>query len=142
MKQSLIDAIGGVAAMERVHTKFYDKVYAHAWLGPFFEGYSQKLIELRQTQFMARKMGAKQMYPVKDLDVVHHRMYITEELLLVREVLLRETIEEEGISSNLVARWLKIDRAFWSRVKKGTLDEFQQSDLKGELPLIIEKPKD
>ncbi len=142
MKQSLIEAIGGVAAMERVHKAFYDKVYAHAWLGPFFEGYSQKLIELRQTQFMARKMGAKQMYPVKDLDVVHHRMYITEELLLVREGLLRETIEEEGIALNLVARWLKIDRAFWSRVQKGSLDEFKKIDLKNEQALIVERPED
>jgi len=32
-KQSLFDAIGGIEVMEHVHTVFYDKVYAHPWLG-------------------------------------------------------------------------------------------------------------
>ena len=113
MKQSLFDAIGGLPAMQHVHTVFYDKVYAHPWLGQFFVGHEQKAIELRQTQFMAEKMGSKTVYLGKDLDVSHMRMYVTEELLKVRQVLLKEAIEEEGIAPDLVARWLKIDHAFW-----------------------------
>ncbi len=141
MKQSLFDAIGGLPAMQRVHTSFYDKVYAHPWLGQFFVGHDQKIIELRQTQFMAEKMGAKDIYPGKDLDVAHKRMYITEELLLLRQALLREAIEEEGLAADLLTRWLKIDRAFWSKIKNDSLHEFQKTDLKYERPLIVDKPR-
>jgi len=140
MKQSLFDAIGGLSVMQRVHTSFYDKVYAHPWLGQFFAGHDQKIIELRQTQFMAEKMGAKDIYPGKDLDVAHKRMYITEELLLLRQTLLREAIEEEGIAADLVTRWLKIDRAFWSKIKNDSLEAFEKVDLKYERPLIVDKP--
>jgi len=141
MKQSLFDAIGGLSAMERIHTSFYDKVYAHPWLGKFFVGHEQKAIELRQTQFMAEKMGAKTPYPGRDLDVSHMRMYITEELLVLRQGLLREAIEEEGIAPDLVTRWLKIDRAFWSKIKKDSLEDFKSTDLKYEQHMIVEKPE-
>ena len=141
MKQSLFDAIGGLPAMQHVHTVFYDKVYAHPWLGQFFVGHEQKVIELRQTQFMAEKMGSKTVYLGKDLDVSHMRMYVTEELLRVRQVLLKEAIEEEGIAPELVTRWLKIDHAFWSKIKKGSLEEFKNTDLKYEQHMVVEKPE-
>jgi len=141
MKQSLFDAIGGLPDMQHVHTVFYDKVYAHPWLGQFFAGHDQKVIELRQTQFMAEKMGSKVSYVGKDLDVSHMRMYISEELLVLRQGLLREAIEEEGIAPELVTRWLKIDHAFWSKIKKKSLEVFKNTDLKYQQHLIIEKPE-
>jgi len=140
MKQSMFDAIGGLAVMEGIHTSFYDKVYAHPWLGKFFEGHDQRAIELRQTQFMAEKMGGDAPYPGKELPLAHRRMYITEELLKVRQVLLREAIEEAGISPTLVDRWLKVDQAFWGKIKKDSLSEFQKTDFKYEQPVVIEKP--
>jgi len=48
-KASLFELIGGLPKLERVHKRFYDKVYAHAWLGCFFAGHDQKAIELRQS---------------------------------------------------------------------------------------------
>lgn len=136
----MFDAIGGLAAMEHVHKVFYDKVYAHPWLGQFFEGHSQEAIELRQTQFMATKMGADIVYPGRELPLAHRRMYISEELLEARRELLREALEEEGLDERLIRRWLKIDGAFWGKIKKDSLDAFQQVDFKYEQPLIIDKP--
>ncbi len=129
MKQSLFERIGGITVMQHVHRVFYDKVYAHAWLGQFFAGHDQQAIELRQTQFMAEKMGSKTMYPGKELPLAHRRMYITEELLEVRQGLLRESLQEEGLSETLIRRWLKIDRAFWGHIKNDSLQEFQGIDL-------------
>jgi len=139
-KQSMFDAIGGLTAMERIHKSFYDKVYAHPWLGTFFVGHSQEAIELRQTQFMAVKMGAKSIYPGRELPLAHRRMYITEELLELRRGLLREALEEEGVSEALIRRWLKIDAAFWGKIKNNSLEEFHKVDFKYELPLIVDKP--
>ncbi len=139
-KQSLFGAVGGIAAMEHVHTVFYDKVYAHPWLGQFFVGHDQKAIELRQTQFMAEKMGSKSAYPGRELPLAHRRMYITKELLEIRQGLLRESLQEEGLSEALIQRWLKIDHAFWGKIKNKSLEEFQKVDFKYEQPFIADKP--
>lgn len=139
-KRSLFEAIGGTPAMERIHTVFYDKVYAHPWLGKFFVGHDQKTIELRQTQFMAEKMGSKSAYPGRELPLAHRRMYITEELLEVRQGLLHESLQEEGLSEALILRWLKIDNAFWGKIKNKSLEEFQKVDFKYEQPFIVDKP--
>ena len=140
MKQSLFDAIGGLPAMQRVHKTFYDKVYAHPWLGKFFEGHEQEAIELRQTQFMAEKFGHDEIYPGRELEVAHRRMFLTEELLELRKGLLREALQEEGVDEDLIARWLKIDGAFWGKVKNNSLESFKQIDLKFQKALVIEKP--
>ncbi|MDQ6953074.1 MAG: group 1 truncated hemoglobin [Mariprofundaceae bacterium] len=139
-KQSMFEAVGGLSTMERVHTSFYDKVYAHPWLGQFFKGHDQKTIELRQTQFMAEKMGYELAYPGKALPLAHRRMYITEELLELRQGLLRESLEEEGLANDLIQRWLRMDHAFWRKIKNKSLDEFQQVDLKYEQALIVDRP--
>jgi len=140
MKQSLFDAIGGLEVMQKVHTTFYDKVYAHPWLGKFFEGHEQAAIELRQTQFMAEKFGSGTTYPGRDLELAHRRMYLTEELLELRQDLLREALEEEKVPEHLIKRWLKIDKAFWSKVKNDSFESFQDIDLKYQKPLTIVKP--
>jgi len=139
-KKTLFDAIGGLPAMTRIHTDFYDKMYAHPWLGQFFIGHDQQIIELRQTQFMAEKMGSKSVYPGRELEVAHRRMYLSKELLKLRQRLLRQSIEEEGIAEEFIQRWLKIDMAFWGKIKNESIEQFNSVDLKYEQALIVEKP--
>ncbi len=139
-RKTMFEAVGGLPVLERVHKRFYDKVYAHPWLGQFFEGHSQAAIELRQTQFMAEKMGSKHPYPGRDLPLAHRRMYISEELLKLRQALLREALEEEGVCEELITRWLRIDHAFWGKVGNASLEEFHRVDFKYETPLIVENP--
>jgi len=141
MKRSLFDAVGGLPTLQKVHRIFYDKVYAHPWLGPFFEGHSQEAIENRQTQFMGQKMGGDTTYTGKALELAHRRMYITKELLEVRQALLKEAIEEVNVPEKLKQRWLTIDRAFWKHLMNDSPESFGQIDLKYERPLIVPKPE-
>jgi len=141
MKQSLFDAVGGLPTLQKVHRIFYDKVYVHPWLEPFFEEHSQEAIENRQTQFMGQKMGGPVKYTGKALELAHRRMYITKELLEVRQALLKEALEEAGVPEKLGARWLTIDRAFWKQLMNDSPESFKQIDLKYERPLIIENPE-
>jgi len=136
----LFERIGGLEVMQRVHTRFYDKIYVHPWLGKFFEGHEQQAIELRQTQFMAEKMGATTPYPGRPLPLAHRRMFITEELLNVRQNLLREALQEEALDDALILRWLKIDRAFWGYICNESLEDFEKIDFKYQQPLIVDKP--
>ncbi|RMG91161.1 MAG: group 1 truncated hemoglobin, partial [Zetaproteobacteria bacterium] len=108
--------------------------------GRFFSGHSQQSIELRQSQFMAEKFGSERPYPGRDLELAHRRMYIPQRLLELRQQLLREALEEEGLDQNCIDRWLRIDRVFWSQVRNTSLESFQSIDLKFEQPLIIPDP--
>jgi len=139
-KQSLFESMGGIEVMERVHTRFYDKIYVHPWLGQFFEGHDQQAIELRQTQFMAIKMGSTNPYPGRPLPLAHRRMFITEELLKVRQTLLRESLQAEALDETLILRWLKIDHAFWGHIRNESLEDFESIDLKYQQPLVVKKP--
>ena len=139
-RRSLFEQLGGLPTLERVHKRFYDKVYAHPWLGQFFADHAQEIIELRQTQFMAEKFGSDARYPGRELEFAHRRMYIPEDLLELRRGLLREALEEEHVPEELIRRWLKIDHAFWKDVRNDSLAQFRAIDLKYERPLIVEKP--
>ncbi|MDX8409435.1 MAG: group 1 truncated hemoglobin [Mariprofundales bacterium] len=140
-QSSLFDQLGGLPTLERVHHRFYNKVYAHPWLGRFFEGHEQQAIELRQTQFMAQKFGADTPYPGQELELAHRRMFISEALLQLRQQLLRQTLEEEQIVAPLIARWLKIDHAFWRQIRNDSLHAFQRIDLKYERPIVVPAPE-
>lgn len=139
-RHSLFDAVGGLPTLQRVHKIFYDKVYAHPWLGRFFEGHDQAAIENRQTSFMAEKMGAPVEYMGKHPKMAHRHMYITEELFEVRRALLADALCEAGVSDELAERWLRIDSAFMKSIVKGSIAEFYRESFKYERRLIIPKP--
>ena len=140
MKQTLYDAVGGLPMLEKVHKIFYDKVYAHPWLGKFFEGHDQKAIEGRQTSFMGEKMGGPA-YIGKPLKQVHENMFIPQELVDLRTELLRESLREAGVNDELAARWLRIDSAFTQQVTKPSVAAFYRDySFKYKQRLIIPKP--
>ena len=139
-KESLFTAVGGLPTLQRVHKIFYDKVYAHPWLGKFFEGHSQEAIENRQTSFMAEKMGGPVEYMGKHPQMAHRHMYITEELFEVRRVLLTESLCEAGVSDELAERWLRIDSAFMKSVVKESIADFYRESFKYERRVIIPSP--
>jgi len=124
VKQSLFDAVGGLPTLQKVHKIFYNKVYAHEWLGKFFAGHSQEAIEIRQTQFMAEKMGGEVEYWGKDMHYAHEAMYITPELFELRHALLDESLREAGVPEDLRERWLRIDAAFRKQIVKDSIASF------------------
>lgn len=138
-KQTLFDAIGGLPTLQKVHKIFYDKVYAHPWLGKFFEGHNQQAIENRQTTFMALKMGGEVTYLGKEPRMAHRAMYITEELFDLRTELLRESLEEAGLPVDLIERWIKIDNAFKKHIVKNSIEDFYKTTWKYEKRVIIPK---
>ena len=138
-KQTLFDTVGGLPTLEKVHKIFYDKVYAHPWLGKFFEGHNQEAIENRQTMFMAVKMGGDVTYMGKEPKMAHRAMYITKELFDLRTELLRESLEEAGVPKDLIERWIKIDNAFKKQIVKDSIEDFYKTTWKYERRVIIPK---
>jgi hemoglobin len=141
MKPSLFDAIGGLPTLQRVHKIFYDKVYAHDWLGQFFEGHSQEAIEHRQTAFMAEKMGGPVEYWGKDMKYAHEAMYITRELFDVRHAVLEASLREAGVPAELRERWLRIDSAFMKQIVKDSIESFYSVTWPYRKRVIVPKPE-
>jgi truncated hemoglobin YjbI len=140
MKQTLFDAVGGLATLQKVHKIFYDKVYADPWIGQFFAGHDQVAIENRQTSFMAEKMGGDVVYMGKEMEMVHEAMYITEELFQLRRALLDESLQEAGLSEELRERWLRIDGAFMKKIVKGSLASFMDTQWPYKKHIVFPKP--
>ncbi len=140
MSQTLYEEVGGLPVLQKVHKIFYDKVYAHEWLGQFFAGHEQKAIEDRQTSFIAEKMGGPDPYPGKELKMVHEAMYINNELFEIRKALLAASLQEAGVDEALRIRWLKIDSAFKHHIIKASVESMYHNDWKFKKPIIIPKP--
>jgi hemoglobin len=138
---TLFEQVGGLPVLERVHKLFYDKVYAHEWLGQFFVGHDQASIERRQTQFMAEKMGADIDYWGKQPQMAHRQMYITRELFELRHALLAESLQEAGVAPELITRWLEIDNAFIRAVVKDSIASFYHDTFPYEKRIIIPAPE-
>ena len=122
-RSSLYEQLGGRPTIERVHKLFYDKLYAHPWLGQFFAEVPQALIEAQQTDFMAQAMGGPSMYCGKFPIPAHKHMFITEELFDTRHALLVESLREAAVPEAAAASWLTIDSAFKARLVKKSPSE-------------------
>lgn len=116
---SLFDRLGGKPTFIRVHKIFYDKAFAHPWLGKYMEGHDQDLLENQQTDFMVQLMGGPKIYAGKTPKTAHRHMMITEELFDLRSRLLSESIQEAGISDDLRDQWLAVD----SRLKQSLVKQ-------------------
>lgn len=127
--------------MQKVHRIFYDKVYAHPWLGQFFTGHSQIAIENRQTSFMAEKMGGPFEYAGKEIEMVHEAMFIIEELFGLRQYLLEESLKQAGIGAKLRQRWLRIDGAFKKKIVKAFFEAFMNTKWPYKKHIVIPKPQ-
>ena len=139
-KESLYDLIGGMETLEKVHKIFYDKVYAHPWLGEYFKDHNQEAIERRQSLFMAEKMGGDINYLGKMTKMAHRQMFITDELFDIRSELLEASLKEFGIPEALAERWLRIDQAFRKAIVKPTVADFYKNTFKYEKRVIVPKP--
>ncbi len=121
--ENLFEMIGGRPTLDKVHKIFYDKIYAHPWIGRFFEGIQQDVIEVQQSDFMSQIMGGPSNYCGKLPVPAHRHMMITEELFDVRTQLLKDAMNEAGVSAENQMLWMKIDQAFKKGIVKKDISD-------------------
>lgn len=108
---------------ERVHKRFYDKLFAHPIFSAFFVGKEQQYQESQQTDFMAAEFGGPREYRGRLPDGAHQHLFITEEHFELRHNILAETLDECGVEPELRDRWLTIDGSFKHLIVKKTIDK-------------------
>jgi len=121
--KKLFDRIGGRSTLENVHQRFYDKIYAHAWIGQFFQGIDQKHIESQQTDFIAMLFGGPKSYSGRMPVDAHEHIMIDDEIFALRTELLLESLTESGIGPAEIEDWLRIDGAFKKVLIKKSISE-------------------
>ena len=120
---TLFAQIGDYDTVKRVHKIFYDKIYADPWMSQFFQGVDQTHIENQQSDFMVSAMGGPENYSGAFPIPAHQHMNITDELFQYRHTLLKESLTEAKVPTELAEKWLKIDGAFRTGiVKKSVFD--------------------
>ncbi len=119
----IFEQVGGYEMLKKVNKIFYDKIYAHPWIGQYFKSINQEHIENQQTDFMAQAFGGPEKYAGKFVPDAHVHMMITEELFQVREALLDEAFLEAGANALLIEKWKTIDNAFKRKVVKKSIAE-------------------
>ena len=137
--KTLLKRLGGMPTLQRVHKTFYDKVYAHPWLRPYFTDKPQKLLEDQQTDFLAMLMGGGYVYQGKTPKVAHQHMVITEELFDLRHSMLKESLEEEGVEEGMRREWLAVDSSLKDALVKNSVTECKRSN-PGQMFLDFPKP--
>ena len=135
----LLADIGGEEVVFNVHQRFYDEMFAEPWLETFFFGKSKPALIEKQTQFMVAAFGGENRYKGDTPAFIHMHMFITEEMLEVRERILFSAILAEGLSESIAERWLKVDRAFWAAIVKNSVDECVLK-CRGQMPIVAKKP--
>ena len=136
---NLLEDIGGIGVIETIHRRFYDEIFADAWLGKFFLGKNEAALVRKQTDFMVACFGGQNVYQGDTPAIAHMHMLITDEMLELREDILRRAIAAEGLSENIIERWLSIDRAFHAAIAKHSKEECVMRCM-GQQPIVAPKP--
>lgn len=139
LNPNFIEEIGGIDVITRVHKKFYDDIFEEPWLGKFFDGKDKKSLVKRQTEFMLMSFGGNSEYHGETPSLAHMHMYLTEEMILTREILLKNAILSEGISEEICNKWIEVDHFFGVGLIKKSINECVLKCF-GQAPIIAEKP--
>ncbi|NBQ53487.1 MAG: hypothetical protein EBU49_07910 [Proteobacteria bacterium] len=78
--RKLFERLGGRPTLDRVHKIFYEKLYAHSWIGKYFEGINRELITNQQSDFMGMLFGGPKIFSGRMPIDAHMHMMISEEL--------------------------------------------------------------
>ena len=122
----LFEEIGGTEMLRKINKIFYNKMYAHPWIGQFFKDISQEQIESQQVDFMTQALGGPSVYSGRFVIEAHIHMMISEELFELREELLQEAFHEAGASPALMDKWNHIDAAFKKPIVKNSRADCKQ----------------
>lgn len=104
---------------------FYDKVYAHPWLGRYFEGVDQPHQELKLVRFFHLSWHDPMFAALQGqyLKEEHAHMYITPALFDLRQELLLEAVRERGHDEGVVQAFLAFNESWRRYVVKASRRE-------------------
>ncbi len=132
----LLEDIGSIEVVIQIHQSFYDIIFEDPWIGQFFLGKHKPGLIRKQTEFMVAAFGGPNAYSGQPPALVHMHMFITDDMAIYREKILRQCIYEAGLNQSIADRWLAVDRSFWPSINKKEVSECVTT-CPGQLPICI-----
>lgn len=104
---------------------FYDKVYAHPWIGVFFRSVDQGRQETKLVRFFHMSWDDPMYAQMQGhyLKEEHAHMFIPAELFDLRQTLFAEAMVEHGHPEALVQTFLEFNERWRPFVVKASIDE-------------------
>ena len=111
--------------LHAVARTFYDKVYAHPWIGAYFRHVDQARQELKLVRFFLMSWHDPAFGPMQGeyLRDEHAHMYIPPALFDLRQTLFAEALREHGHDEAMVRAFLEFNERWRPYVVKRSPDE-------------------
>lgn len=103
MAKTLFEHYGGFTAVRRIVADLYDGILDSEQLSGYFEGTDMRLMIDHQTKFIAQLMGGPASYSDEALQRLHAAHSIKSPAFDEMAVLLKQTLQDHGVSSGDVA---------------------------------------
>ena len=100
---SLFDRIGGFGTLSKIVLAFYDRVLDDDVLSPYFADVDMRRLIDHQTKFVAYLMGGPASYTDEHLRLAHARLGIDAAAFERMTLVLRETLEDFGLTDRDVS---------------------------------------
>jgi truncated hemoglobin YjbI len=114
----LVERIGGAEALRAILRRFYARLYADPMVGFFFAGRDLGRIVDGQLAFLLWAFGAVPQLRAKHPRDAHGALPpILRGHFDRRLVILRETLEREGLAAEDVEAWLRVERSMRRQVQ-------------------------
>jgi truncated hemoglobin YjbI len=113
-------AMGGDEMLRRVLAAFYERVFLDPVLAPFFAHTDLATVRGKQAAFMRRAFlgAAAGEYMGQRPRNAHHAMVISHAQFNHRQALMKQVLEEHGLSAAQVAKWQAVEEAFRVQIVK------------------------
>lgn len=111
------DEIGGHPALEKMMEDFVSRVFEDVMIGFFFRNADQSRIAKMEALFAAKLLGAKDVhYTGKSIREAHAAHPIMGGQFMRRQMILKETLTDHGVSEAIIQRWLEHNESLRSQV--------------------------
>jgi hemoglobin len=116
---TLFDELGGEPVLRRVVDRFIDRVFDDMMIGFMFARADRQRVKDKEFEFAAQHLGGPVEYTGRPLDAAHRAHRIFDGQFSRRLMILRETLEEQGVPERVKRHWLAHTEALRSTLVAG-----------------------
>jgi len=122
-ERTLFEELGGEPVLRKIVDRFVDRLFDDVMIGFFFRNASRERIKMKEYEFAARHLGADIEYTGRPIDEAHARHPIMGGQFLRRLQILKETLDEFGVTARVREHWVEHTLGLRSQVTRDVGDE-------------------
>jgi len=120
---SLFDELGGEPTLRKIVHRFVERLFSDLMIGFFFQRANRARIEEKEYEFAAAHLGAPVEYTGRPLEAAHRPHRIFDGQFQRRLTILRETLEEFGVSERVRDHFLAHTLSLRDRIVVGACED-------------------